>query len=139
MSEETRHPVDPRVNLAHDRIDMAAYRTKLALDRTTLAWIRTTLAMTSFGFGMVAFFRTIEERSPSAESLRWHRAAIRMGTVLILLGIVTTMLAGLSHWSALLRLRRGEVPVFSPWPLSLTVAMLSAVFGLAGLWELFVR
>jgi putative membrane protein len=139
MSEEPPQPVDSRVDLARDRTDMAGYRTKLALDRTTLAWIRTTLAMTSFGFGMVAFFRTIEERSPSAESLRLHRGAIRMGTALILLGIVATMLAGLSHGSALRRLRRGETPVLSPWPLSLTVALLSAVFGLAGLWELFVR
>ena len=139
MSEETPTPVDPRVNHAQTQAGMAAYRTELALDRTTLAWIRTTLAMTSFGFGMVAFFRTIEERSPSVESVRLHRGAIRMGTVLILLGIVATVLAGLTHWSTLRRLRRGETPVLSPWPLSLTVAMLCAIFGLAGLWELFAR
>ena len=61
-------PVDPRVDLARQRTGMASYRTQLALDRTTLAWVRTTLAMASFGFGMVAFFRTIQEKSPSAES-----------------------------------------------------------------------
>jgi uncharacterized membrane protein YidH (DUF202 family) len=139
MNEETPKPADPGVNLAQARTGMATYRTELALDRTTLAWIRTTLTMASFGFGMVAFFRTIEERSPSAESLRLHWGAIRMGTALILLGIVATVLAGLSHWSTLRRLRRGETPVLSPWPLSLTVAMLSAVLGLAGLWALFAR
>jgi hypothetical protein len=88
---------------------------------------------------MVAFFRTIEEQAPSAESLRLHRGAIRMGTALILLGIVATVLAGLSHWSTLRRLRRGEPPVLRSWPLSLTVGMLSAVLGLAGLWTLFAR
>jgi uncharacterized membrane protein YidH (DUF202 family) len=137
MNEEAPNAVDPRVNLAHDRTVMATYRTELALDRTTLAWIRTTLTMASFGFGMVAFFRTLEERSPSLESLRLHRGAIRMGTALILLGIIATLFAGLSHWSALRRLRRGESLVLSPWPLSLTVAMLTAILGLGGIWTLF--
>ena len=130
---------DPRVELARHRTGMASYRTALALDRTTLAWIRTALTMASFGFGMVAFFRTLEERSPGAESLRLHQDAKRMGTALILLGIFATLLAGLSHWSTLRRLRRGETPVLNPWPLSLTVAMLFAVLALAGLWALFVR
>jgi uncharacterized membrane protein YidH (DUF202 family) len=137
MSEDALNAVDPRVNLARDRTVMATYRTELALDRTTLAWIRTTLTMASFGFGMVAFFRTLEERSPSLESLRLHRGAIRMGAALILLGIVATIFAGLSHWFALRRLRRGETLVLSQWPLSLTVAMLTAIFGLGGIWTLF--
>jgi hypothetical protein len=95
--------------------------------------------MASFGFGMVAFFRTLQERSSSEESLRLHRGAIRLGTALILLGIVATVLAGLSHWSTLRRLRRGETPVLRRWPLSFTVALLSAIIGLAGLWALFRR
>ncbi len=139
MSEQTEDSVDPRVNLARQRTGMATYRTELALDRTTLAWVRTTLAMASFGFGMVAFFRTIQEKSPSAESLRLHRGAIRMGTALLLLGIGGAVLAGLSHWFTLRRLRRGETSVSSPWPLSIAVAMLTAVIGLVGLWELFAR
>jgi putative membrane protein len=137
MSQGTSNPVDPRVDLAQDRTGMATYRTELALDRTTLAWVRTTLGMASFGFGMVAFFRTLVEKSPSPETLRLHHGAIRMGTALILLGIGAMVLAGLSHWTALRRLRRGESPVLGPWPLSLTVAMLSAVIGLAGLWAIF--
>jgi len=118
---------------------MASFRTKLALDRTTLAWIRTTLAMASFGFGMVAFFRSIRQRTPDAETVRLHQGAIRMGTSLIVLGIVATVLAGASHWFTLRRLRRAESPVVSQWSLSITVAMLLAVIGLAGLWALFVR
>jgi hypothetical protein len=62
-----------------------------------------------------------------------------MGTALVLLGVVATVFAGLSHWSTLRKLRRGESPVLSHWPLSLTVAMLCAIFGLAGLWALFGR
>jgi putative membrane protein len=139
MSEPTQSSADPRANLARQRTGMATYRTELALDRTTLAWVRTTLAMASFGFGMVAFFRTIQEKSPGPESLRLHAGAVRIGTALLLLGIGGAVLAGLSHWFALRRLRRGESPGLSRWPLSVTVAMLTAVIGLVGLWELFAR
>jgi uncharacterized membrane protein YidH (DUF202 family) len=139
MSTGTSSPVDPSANLAKNKTDMATYRTALALDRTTLAWIRTTLGMASFGFGMVAFFRTLVERSPGAESVRLHQGAIRMGTCLILLGIGATVLAGLSHWFTLRTLRRGEIPVLTAWPLSLTVALLSAIIGLVGLWAIFAR
>jgi len=85
---------DPRVDLARDRTGMATYRTELALDRTTLAWIRTTLTMASFGFGMVAFFRAIEEQHPGDQSSRLHIGAICMGIVLILVGIIAMTLAG---------------------------------------------
>ena len=107
-----------------------------ALDRTTLSWISTTLAMASFGFGMVAFFRSLQQGSPSAEMARLHRGAIHFGVALIVLGLVAMMCAGLSHWFTLRRLQRGEAPVLSPWPLSMTVAMLFSVIGLVGLWEL---
>ncbi|MBV8267557.1 MAG: DUF202 domain-containing protein [Planctomycetaceae bacterium] len=139
MGQEIPNPTDSLVNQARDRTSMANFRTQLALDRTTLAWVRTTLTMASFGFGMVAFFRTIQKQSPTAESVRLHQGAIWMGTALILLGIVAMVLAGLSHWFTLRRLRRGESPVLRQWPLSITVAMLSALVGLAGLWALFVR
>jgi hypothetical protein len=62
-----------------------------------------------------------------------------MGTALLILGIVGAVLAGVSHWLTLRRLRRGESPALSQWPLSVTVAKLAAVIGLVGLWELFAR
>lgn len=67
---------DPRIDLASKRTGMAGFRTQLALDRTTLAWTRTTLTMASFGFGMVGFFRSLLQQSPTAESIRLHQAAI---------------------------------------------------------------
>jgi putative membrane protein len=138
MSEETQNPGDPRVPLAQHRTGLAGLRTQLALDRTTLAWIRTTLTMASFGFGMVAFFRSLRQESPGEETDRLHQGAIRFGMALIVLGVVATVFAGLSHWFALRRLRRGDRPVLRHWPLSVTVAMLVAVLFLAGLWALFV-
>jgi putative membrane protein len=139
MSEQTPNSVDPPADLARQHTTTASYQTQLALDRTTLAWVRTALAMASFGFGMVAFFRTIQQHSPSPETFRLHRGAIRMGTALLILGIVGAVLAGVSHWFALRTIRRGESPGLTWWPLSVTVAMLTAVIGLLGLWELFAR
>ena len=117
---------------------MAAYRTELALDRTTLAWIRTTLTMASFGFGMVAFFRSRQIESPNSKTFRLHQGAIHMGTSLLILGIVATILACIVHWSALRKLRRGEAPNLTPWSLSLSLALLFCVVAVTGLWVLFV-
>jgi putative membrane protein len=138
MSQEVPKPVDPSAGLAHHRTSLATFRTQLALDRTTLAWIRTTLTMASFGFGMVAFFRSLREAAPGEETVRMHEGAVRFGLALIVLGLVATVLSGLSHWFTLRRLRRGEGPVLRQWPLSITVGMLFAVLCLAGLWALFV-
>jgi uncharacterized membrane protein YidH (DUF202 family) len=139
MKQESPDPADPRVSMAAPRTGMASYRTELALDRTTLAWIRTTLTMATFGFGMVGFFRSLQKSAPDPETIRLHQGAIRFGTSLFVLGIVATVLAGLSHALTLRRLRRGESPVLTHWPLSITVAILLAIIGLAGLWALFQK
>jgi uncharacterized membrane protein YidH (DUF202 family) len=133
MNSGVQDAQDPRVTPVDARLELARYTTQLALDRTTLAWIRTTLTMASFGLGMIAFFRS---RQASPEAVQLHEAAVRFGTGLMLLGIGATVLAGLSHWAALRRLRRGEVPVVTQWPLALTVAVLLAVIGLDALRSL---
>jgi len=125
--------------LTLDRTAMAKFRTQLALDRTTLAWIRTTLTMATFGFGTVGFFRTLRERSPSPQAVQMHEGAIKFGFALVFLGILATVLAGVSHWRTLRRLGRNETPVLTLWPLSITVAMLLAVIGLASVWVLLAR
>jgi uncharacterized membrane protein YidH (DUF202 family) len=129
-------PTDPRTDLAKDRTSFAKFRTQLALDRTTLAWIRTALTMATFGFGTVGFFRSLRELSQTPESVQLHASAIRFGVALVVLGVAATVLSGVAHWRALGRLRRDEMPVLSRWPLSITVAVLLAVVGLASLWEL---
>ncbi|HTI49989.1 MAG TPA: DUF202 domain-containing protein [Planctomycetaceae bacterium] len=125
------------VDMARHRTALAGFRTRLALDRTMLAWIRTSLSMTGFGFGMVGFFRALRERSQTAENVHLHEGAIRMGTAFVILGIIATVFAGCSQWFALRRLRRGEAPVLTHWSLSITVAVLLAIIGIAGLWALF--
>jgi len=115
---------------------LAGFRTAQALDRTTLAWVRTTLTMGSFGFGMIGFFRTLEERARTPEAIRLHQGAIRFGEFLVVGGIVATVLAGISHWNTLRRIRRGEMPRAAGWPLSITVALFVALLGAAGLWSM---
>ena len=88
---------DPRVSLAEDRTEMANFRTSLALDRTTLAWVRTTLSMSSFGLGIVGFFRALRRESTTPDSIRHHQAAIHFGVALVLLGVIATILVAIWH------------------------------------------
>ena len=134
MSQQISNTEDSGISLAEERTSVAKFRTQIALDRTTLAWIRTTITMASFGFGMIGFFRTMEEKSPSPRSAILHQGAVKFGIALVVLGIVATVASGVSHWLSLRRLRRGDDLVLTEWPLSITLAMLVAVLGLAGLW-----
>jgi len=125
--------------LARDRTGLARYRTQLALDRTTLAWIRTTLTMATFGFGTVGFFRSLRASSPTPAAIQLHQSAIQFGTALVVLGVLSTVAAGISHWFVLRRLRRSEDVVLTQWPLSITLAMLLSVVGLLALWGVVSR
>jgi len=127
---------DPRVDLATKRTKLAGFRTAQALDRTTLAWVRTTLTMGTFGFGMIGFFRTLEEHAQTPEAARLHHGAILFGEFLVLAGVVASVLVGISHWTTLRRMERGEMPRAARWPLSITIALFVAVLGAAGLWSL---
>jgi putative membrane protein len=129
---------DPRTALAGERTNLAKFRVSLALDRTTLAWIRTALTFATFGFGMIGFFRAVRQATQSEQAIRLHQAAIHMGVALVVLGLVATTLAALSHWMTLRRLRRGEQVSIPQWPLSITLALFIAVLGLYGLWSILV-
>ena len=134
MNHREPNTADPRVDLAPDRTGMARFRTQLALDRTTLAWIRTAITMATFGFGMIGFFRALEEKSPNARSAQLHQGAIKFGIALVVMGLAAMVASGTSQWFPLRRLRRGDDPVLSQWPLSITLALLLAILGLGGLW-----
>jgi len=122
-----------------DRTELAKFRTSLALDRTTLAWIRTTLTMATFGFGMIGFFRALEEKAQTEKSQALHQAAIHFGTALVALGLLATILSGVSHWVSLRKIRCDESIPVSKWPLSITIALLLSILGLAGLCGLLAN
>jgi putative membrane protein len=98
--------------------------------------IRTTLTMATFGFGTVGFFRSLREKFPTPLAVHLHESAIRFGIPLIILDIIATVLAGISHWLTLRRLRRNDAVILTQWPLSIPVAMLLVVIGLVSLWNL---
>ena len=123
MTNQSASSSDQRTVLAPSSAEVSVFTTRLALDRTTLAWIRTTLTMASFGFGVVAFFRSLRQSFPSPENVRMHQGAALFGTGLVVLGTLFTLFAALSHWSALRQLRRGRTPRISLWPLSLSLAI----------------
>jgi uncharacterized membrane protein YidH (DUF202 family) len=136
MSQRPSSTDDPKAALADHRTRMATFRTQLALDTTTLAWVRTALSMTSFGFGLAAFFRTLQRQKPDAMTAQLHESAVKIGMALIVLGILSLSFAGVFHWLDLRQLHRGEPPVLRQWPLSIAIALLFVIFGLIGLWAL---
>lgn len=127
----------PRTDPTHPGHVLATspeFRTTLALDRTTLSWIRTASTFASFGFAMIGFFRSLDQSTHSERSVRLHQGAVQMGVVLVVIGLVTTALAALSHWRVLGQLRRGETRPLARLPLSVSLAWLIALLGAFGLW-----
>ena len=130
---------DSRVFLAENRTEMAIFRTGLALERTTLAWVRTTLTMSSFGLGMIGFFRALRNESATPENIRRHQAAIHFGIALVLLGVIATILVAVWHHWVVSKLRAGQIPKVMYWPLSITISLLLSLVALAGLWSFFFQ
>jgi putative membrane protein len=125
--------------LAEERTELATFRTSLALDRTTLAWIRTTLTMSSFGLGLIGFFRALQQQHETPETVRMHAGAVHFGVALVVIGVAATVLVGVSHLSMVRKLKAGEMPLPTIWPLSVTLSLLLAMLALGGLWAVFAR
>ena len=123
----------PAAGSAQDQAALARFQAESALDRTMLSWVRTTLSMVGFGFGMVAFFRSLQEARPGAEAKRLHVAAIAFGVALLVLGLVSMVFAGAIHRRSLRALRRGELPRVSQWSLSLVLVVVLLVPGVVGI------
>lgn len=138
-SSEMNPAIVSTTSLAVERTELATYRTCLALDRTTLAWIRTTLTMSSFGLGLIGFFRAVQQQGETPKTIRMHEGAIHFGVALVVIGLFATMLVAVSHLSMVRKLRAGEMPLPTVWPLSVTISLLLALLALGGLWSVFSR
>jgi len=75
--------------------------------------------MSSFGLGMIGFFRTLRMQNETPASIRLHEGAIRFGVALVVIGVIATVLVAMSHWSTVRKLRAGEMPQTTMWPLSI--------------------
>jgi putative membrane protein len=95
--------------------------------------------LAGFGFALVAFFRTVRLSTQSPEAIRLHEGAIKFGLALIFIGISTMVFSAVGYWRSLAKLRHGKVTSLGHWPLSISLALLTAIIGLAGMWIVFRR
>jgi putative membrane protein len=121
-----------------ERPGLARLRTEMALDRTMLAWVRTTLSLVGFGFGMVAFFRSLRVAHPGEYTVRLHVAAIVFGITLLVLGVISMLFAGLFHRADRASLQRGETPALRQWSLSLALMVSLMILSIVGLVTMLV-
>ena len=120
------------------KASLAMYRSRLALDRTMLAWVRTTLSMVGFGFGMAAFFRTLYQSQPNAETRQLHYMAMVFGVALLGIGLISMSLAGLIQLADHRVLMRGDIPSKSQIPLTLVVTALLLALSVFGMIAVLV-
>ena len=118
-TQQTRTPEDPRV--------------RFAAERTLLAWVRTGLALMGFGFVVARFGLFLRELATAGQATppRSYGWSLGIGTALLVLGILVTLLAAAQHWRILQRLNRGEDYAAPRWSLGLAVSVLLAALGAA--------
>ncbi|HTI50966.1 MAG TPA: DUF202 domain-containing protein [Planctomycetaceae bacterium] len=110
-------PRDPRVNFA--------------AERTLLAWIRTGLAMMGFGFVVARFGLFLRELASAQGATPPTRVGLSLwiGTTLVLLGVVASVWAAVTHWRTVRRLERNEPLRFSPLSLAFVIAIALGLLG----------
>ena len=107
-------------------------RNRLAGERTLLAWIRTGLAMMGFGFVVARFGFFLREIAAAGNLPHPPHTGFSLwiGTGLVLVGTVVSLLAAWEHARFIRRLEQ-NLPYQPPrWPLGLIVAAFMGVIGL---------
>lgn len=104
-------------------------RIPLAAERTLLAWIRTGLALMGFGFVVAKFGLFLSEMAGLEKNIpQSHGFSVKLGVVLILLGVVVNLASAVKYRNYLKSLERGEIPFPKPL-LEISLAVLLAIIG----------
>jgi putative membrane protein len=108
--------------------ELAIMRTALALDRTLLAWVRTSLGFIGFGFTLAKFVSHLTRTGQlSGLPITGPESPTCLGLMMMTLGLLGLIGAGVDHWRAEKKLMSKSVSV-SPWSFSFILAiMLAAV------------
>jgi putative membrane protein len=122
MAQET-----PPVVLNNNQL--ALDRTFLALERTLMAWIRTATSLITFGFALYKFFHYLHQQDPVRHPEHVFGART-VGTMMIVIGLLSLGLAAAQHWQQLKRLRTHYA---APRSLSQWVAVSVAALGVVAL------
>jgi uncharacterized membrane protein YidH (DUF202 family) len=114
--------------------ELAVMRTRMSADRTLMAWIRTALSMISFGFTIYKFLQYVRE----SEGVELRAQGPRnLGLSLILLGTGALAAASIQHWKLMKSL--GAEKTEHIWSLSLTIAWIVSLIGLAAFLSVLMR
>jgi putative membrane protein len=115
---------------------LAFDRTRLAYERTMLSWIRTAISLITFGFGVHQFFRVTSVHGPADLH---DRIPYAFGTIMVLTGLATLLLASVEHRVAMNALRQAypDVAGYPPMPRSYA-RVLAALIGLLGIVALIL-
>lgn len=108
--------------------ELAIMRTALALDRTLLAWVRTSLGFIGFGFTLAKFVSHLTRSGQLSDMpITGPESPTSLGLMMMTLGLLGLICAGVDHWRAEKRLTTKSISV-SPWSFSFILAiMLAAV------------
>jgi putative membrane protein len=105
--------------------------TRLAGERTLLAWVRTGLAMMGFGFVVARFGFFLREIAAAGNMAAPPHTGFSLwiGTTLVLVGIIVSLLAAWEHFRFLQRLDQ-RLPYHAPrWSLGIIVAVFLGFIG----------
>jgi len=119
MSTSTEAPRDPR--------------TYLAAERSFLAWIRTGIALMGFGFVVARFGLFLHELAAAKELTKLPEAGFSMpvGILLIALGVLVNVVAGIRHHRCVKAIDQGEFRETFGTNFAISIAGIVAVIGMA--------